>query len=295
MLILLISMSSLEPLEYGITYNKFTKKIGKDIYESGRYMIGPFQAFIVYPANLVTIEFSNNRNAVSGPLQTRTAEGLALALHVSFQYQIIKDKIPDLYNLANVNYEVTLIRMARDVIMKVGGNYNATNYWEERRQIGSYMQKVLDTELQSAFTRCMGLQIIRIDLPKSYEDSIVLTQVEVQKTNMRKFEQTAELTRQNIKVLASEAQQTIQVVNATGNAEAYRVKQYAQAEALKKFIDAEAEIYGNVMKRVELKDRDFSDYVYYTSLMDQRDAKLLVGLENSIVNFNGNSVNNPVR
>ena len=63
MILLLISMDSLEPLQYGITYNKITKVIGTDIYESGRYLIGPTKSFIVYPANLVVIEFSDSRIA----------------------------------------------------------------------------------------------------------------------------------------------------------------------------------------------------------------------------------------
>jgi len=65
-------------------------------------------------------------------------------------------------------------------------------------------------------------------LPKSYEDSIVLTQVEVQKTNMRKFEQMAELIRQNISVIISQADQQIKVISSSANAEAYRIKQFAQ-------------------------------------------------------------------
>lgn len=64
MIVLLISMDSLEPLQYGITYNKFTKTIGTEVFESGRYFIGPLKSFIVYPANLVTIEFSNLRRAM---------------------------------------------------------------------------------------------------------------------------------------------------------------------------------------------------------------------------------------
>ena len=89
-LLLLLSMDSLEPLEYGITYNKITKTIGKDVYVGGRYLIGPMKGFIVYPANLVTIEFSDSRRATSEPLRTRTGEGLAISLHVSFQYKIVK-------------------------------------------------------------------------------------------------------------------------------------------------------------------------------------------------------------
>lgn len=63
-LLTLLSMDSLEPLQYGLVYNKFSKKIGKEVYESGRYLIGPFNNFIIYPANLITIEFSNNRGAL---------------------------------------------------------------------------------------------------------------------------------------------------------------------------------------------------------------------------------------
>lgn len=68
-------------------------------------------------------------------------------------------------------------------------------------------------------------------MPKPYEDSIVQTQVEVQKTSMRKFEQTAELIRQNISVIRSSADQKIRVTNATGTAQAYKIKQYANVKS----------------------------------------------------------------
>jgi regulator of protease activity HflC (stomatin/prohibitin superfamily) len=225
-------MDSLEPLQYGITVNKITKTIGTEVYESGRYLIGPFKSFLVYPANLVTIEFSDARTATGDPLQTRTAEGLGLTLYVSFQYEVNKTEIPKLYNMANINYHSTFVRISRDIILKVAGSYNATNYWTDRGRIGEKMKEALDTELKTAFARCRFLQLLRIDLPKSYEDSIVGTQVEVQKTSMRKFEQTAELIRQNISVIISEADQKIRVTNATGQADAYRIKQFATVKII---------------------------------------------------------------
>jgi regulator of protease activity HflC (stomatin/prohibitin superfamily) len=238
LLLLLISMDTIEPLQYGITVNKITKTIGTEVYESGRYLIGPFKSFLYYPANLIGIEFSDARGATGEALQTRTAEGLALTLYVSFQYQVNKTEIPKLYNLANVNYHTTYVRIARDIILKVGGQYNATNYWTDRAKIGEAMKEALDLELRKAYATCRFLQVLRIDLPKTYEDSIVATQVEVQKTNMRKFEQQAELIRQNISVIISEAEQQIKIVNATGNAEAFRIKQFATVmrKILTKFI-----------------------------------------------------------
>lgn len=62
-LLLLLSMDTLEPLQYGITLNKITKSVGDQVYDSGRYIIGPWNSFIVYPAKLVTIEFSQSRRA----------------------------------------------------------------------------------------------------------------------------------------------------------------------------------------------------------------------------------------
>jgi hypothetical protein len=226
-IMLLISMDSIEPLNYGITYNKITKTVGTEVFESGRYLIGPVKGFLTYPANLQTIEFSDSKTATSEPMQTRTMEGLALTLYVSFQFQIMKDNITNLYNLANTNYFGTYVRISRDIILKVAGQYNATSYWTERAAIGDKMRDTLDKELQKAYTRCVNLQILKVDLPDSYEQSIVQTQVEIQKTNMRKFEQQAELIRQNISVIRSEADKEIRVINSTANSEAYKIKQYA--------------------------------------------------------------------
>lgn len=147
------------------------------------------------------------------------------------------------------------------------------------------MRDALNKELQKAFSSCLSLQILKIDLPKSYEDSIVSTQVEVQKTNMRKFEQTAELIRQNISVIVSQADQQIKIIQATGQAEAYKLKQFATAQATNSTINAEADVYSKLQNEVGIQGSDLSQYLFLNSLMDQKNAKLLVGLQNSIINF----------
>ena len=289
---LLISMDCVEPLEYGLPYNRLTKNIGTEVYDSGRYILNPFKSFLIYPANLVTIEFSNSKGATAEPLQTRTGEGLGLTLSVSFQYQVIKDSIPKLYNLANVNFHSTFVRISRDVILKVGGMYNATNYWTDRVAIGEAMRQAMDSELQKAYARCINLQLLRIDLPKTYEDSIVMTQVEVQKTNMRKFEQIAEFIRQNSPVIISEAEQKIRVTNATGNAEAFRVRAFATANALNNTINAETAAYKTVIDDLGMTPNELTQYVYLNSILEQDKAKIMFDLQNTIVNFK--DVNTPI-
>jgi len=58
--------------------------------------------------------------------------------------------------------------------------------------------------------------------------------------------------------------------------------------AINNTIQAEAEIYKLLQDQVGIKGQDMSEYLYLNSMMDQKNAKLLVGLQNSIVNF-GNS------
>ncbi len=162
------------------------------------------------------------------------------------------------------------------------------------------MKEALDMELTRAFSSVENLQIIRIDLPKSYEDSIVATQVELQKTSMRKFEQTAELIRQNISVIISQAEQKIKVTNAEGLAEAYRLKQFAKviiwvkikARNIDQTIKTESQVYSTFKKDIQLDPKDLTNYLYLDSLMDQHGAKILVGLPSSIINFGGS--NSPV-
>ena len=84
-------------------------------------------------------------------MKTRTAEGLAISLHISFQYKLIRDQIPSLYNMANIAYQGTFVRISRDVILKVASLYNATTYWTERLKIGQHMQRILNSELRNAF------------------------------------------------------------------------------------------------------------------------------------------------
>jgi uncharacterized membrane protein len=49
LIILLASIGTVEPIEYGIIYNAVTKKVDKTkVYPGGWYMIGPINSFITF-------------------------------------------------------------------------------------------------------------------------------------------------------------------------------------------------------------------------------------------------------
>jgi len=57
---LLVSIGTVEPIEYGIVYNAFTKSVDPDkVYPGGWYLIGPINSFITFPATLVNMDFAD--------------------------------------------------------------------------------------------------------------------------------------------------------------------------------------------------------------------------------------------
>jgi regulator of protease activity HflC (stomatin/prohibitin superfamily) len=183
-------------------------------------------------------------------------------------------------------------RISRDVILKVGGMFNANDYWKKREKISEKMLYELNKELNKAYSTCENLQLLNIELPRTFEDSIVTTQVEVQKINMRKFEQTAELIRQNISVLISEAEQKIKITNSTGIAEAYKIKKEAESQIINNTISVEKDIVSNIKKELNMDNKEILEYLYLNRINQQNNKKLVVGFgennNNLILNVNDN-------
>jgi hypothetical protein len=71
-------------------------------------MIGPFSTFYTFPSTQVNIDFNNFPNANSPPIAT-TSNGTSVTISFSYQYILIKEKIPDLFALAKQDYEKTFI------------------------------------------------------------------------------------------------------------------------------------------------------------------------------------------
>lgn len=64
LILVLISIGTVEPVEYGLSYNSISKTTDQDnVYAGGWYMIGPFASFKVFPATLVNIDWTHYPDA----------------------------------------------------------------------------------------------------------------------------------------------------------------------------------------------------------------------------------------
>lgn len=61
LIIVLVGVGTVEPTEYGIIYNKFSKQVNKEegVKPGGWYWIGWTNNFIMFPATQVNMDFTN--------------------------------------------------------------------------------------------------------------------------------------------------------------------------------------------------------------------------------------------
>ena len=92
----------------------------------------------------------------------------------SFQYQIIRDTLPKLYELHNVRYEKELIlTTAEGVIKEEATRYNVSDYWGKRKEIGDAFCSALNKKL--VYANCTGFQLLIVEQSEMNENAVIKT------------------------------------------------------------------------------------------------------------------------
>jgi len=275
--LVLLSIDAVEQNQYGLMYNWITKTISTKVYHGGTHFIGFWNSFEVFPATVQTIEFSD-RSLGDSMLHTRTKEGLGLHLAISFQYTLDPKRIPELYRIANTRYEGLFRRIARDQLLEAASEYEGPQYWLERHNIGDHMSQLVKKQMQASCADLWALQLLRIDLPDKYENSITMTQVQKQLIQTRKNEQVASSIRADTEVMKAQFSREIQVVNADAQANFTLETKLADAEAVKRKITAEADMLGYVRNKLKLTPEATIEYQEMAALSALPNATFLANV-----------------
>lgn len=175
---LLLSLDSLTYNTVGINYSSYFKSIENRTYESGFHFIGLGHDFIPYELKVQTMEFSKRSKATLPQISCRTKDGLKLLLEISFQYQILPEKIYEIYTTYGDEMKNILLRVAIDSLSDTSTLYSSYDFFIMRDKIGQRMAADLDARLRSdLFSRVTFFQLRSIDLPNDYEDAIQKTEV----------------------------------------------------------------------------------------------------------------------
>jgi len=286
--LLFTSFQGIEPTKYGLIYNDITKSIDQqNVYQGGLHMIGFYRSFITFPSTACTIEFSQQKGADSGPLTLRTKEGLALTLHVAFQYRIIREQVGALYSMANKYYSPILIQNSRSMLLRAAGEYNATAYWEQRAAIGQEMLKELKEKLLESHVEVIQLQLLIIELPKPFEDSIVATQVQKQQKKTYEMQQKSTQIAAETKVKIAAYERQVKVLVSGGEASKKLLADLATANAAQARIDTEAKASAKVKEILKLNTSQLMLYQRNAALFTNTNSTILWGLTNNQVIMSG--------
>lgn len=175
-IVLFMSASTVEPISYGLVYNRLSKNVDNStVYEGGWYLIGPLSKFIQYPRTVQNVDMSD----LPGSDQTHMdfkLEGAAVKLHLSIQYQIVKESIPQIYSRYTDNFksfETNLINQAKESIRQLQSVLQQEDFWLKRKETGDLIKKAIDNVFANLAVKCVGVQILKLDLSDSKENALI--------------------------------------------------------------------------------------------------------------------------
>jgi len=237
----------LDNTQYGLSYSWLTQTVWDNngvAYGAGFYPHSPFTSMILFPSKLETLEWSDDDyGADSGPIASRTSDGLAVKLECSLQYQIMPTNVLALYHMLG-NWgaaEKTMNRIAKSIIMTEATHYSAEEFFSNRTTIAPLIEAELREEFKTKiFAYVQFFQLQDVILPDEFQEAVKNTTLTNQQIaiyealrNRRNVEWQTELLKmeQHVEVRVNEAHATATEIQVDGEAKGQRVVLQGQADA----------------------------------------------------------------
>jgi len=290
--IILISQSfdTLEPTEYGLLRNGITGVVDMStVYSSGRYCVGPFQRFIHFPRNYLTLSFGNRSGDDQAQIRARTGAdttevtstgGQPVGLSISFQYQLRRERVVNVYQLFGENWEGPYLRFAQQALTNVAQTFTPRAFWTQRRHVEAAMLRAVNATLVAqghAFVR--ELQLRAVSFQSSYEQTITDIQLQEQLRVTKSYQLEVTRVVKEVDLLQSEADATVRYINASAAREAAVIEGEANANALQREQLARAAMYRKLREHLGWSSTEFLQYIKMKALNAQPQSNVVVGVD----------------
>ena len=261
-LLILFGFSSLEATELGLNYSWISKTISPEVKENGLYFIGIGHSFIKFPKTVQTIEFSEEKTANRGPIESRTSDGLEVTLEISFQYILQPDKLYDLYNTYGPKYDNVFQNIAINILTEEATKYTAYNFFMDRGKIKDDFQYELNLRFdKNCFSNIQFLQLRSVNLPNLFEQSIQESEVKKQDIQKAQAEQNKVKIEIDTKIKAAEYQKNVIINKAEGEAQAIIKQNEAYVEALLRTQNTQTNAFKNLKDTLQLTNENLLDFM----------------------------------
>jgi len=285
-----MSWQAIEPTEYGLLYNKVSGSVYYDkSYDSGRYLIGPVQEFIKFPATQVMLEFSNRSKNV--PIEARTGSdpndpdsgGQPVKVSMAIMYVMKSDSLGRIYRDFSTQYESRYVQFVRQAVSDVSQRFNPPMFWQERKKISDQMRKACNTLMEKeGGATVVSLQLTAVDFSSKYEDSIVSIQLATQARTTQEYQKQVVRAQKEIDILKSQIAAQITVVNADAAARKKLILNKASAIGFNITQFSKADNYKALKEALGLSSEQIMDYLRVKSVRTHNSNKLVVGIGSGV-------------
>lgn len=266
--------------EVGLKKNRITQKVDTKIYHTGFHFIDPFNGFIKYPTTVQEVTFFQDTGEVgtaSGPLNSRTQDGLNVHIQLAFHFRVKPENIYDIYMTFKKSYLGPITGQARTTLRDIAGEYLAVEFFYNRSLIGDNMWLALEEAVQPYYVDVVFFQLREIDLPDQFEDALRNVQIARQEFEIAQYEQQAALVRAQTEIYLAEADATMKIITAEADAEAFLIDINAKAEAINITLTAQKEALYGLAQGLGLNSTELLAYLWIQAILEHDSSWLIVG------------------
>ena len=212
----------------GLRSQKSTGKVWRDeVYEAGRYGIGPDYTFRCYPLN---VQNFNERLSVWSKSSGSDA-GSTVYLDVSYQYLLKPEKLGELYSMVALNFEGLVASRTQDAIRNTAPLFGIDSYLSQRPLIEATLQRNVSLAIADLHMDVLSFQLRDIEPEDDYQSARLAVAIQVESNAKEAYSQEATLVREQTAVEVLEIENDADAVAKKATASASKIKENAVTEA----------------------------------------------------------------
>lgn len=280
-----LSFSKVEYYQAGLSRQRSTNKVDKDkVYSSGNHFIGPDYTFETFQISAIKFD---QRLSVWSKSSGEDA-GSSLYTDVSFQYQLDKDELGELYSRVATNYKSLISTKATDAIKNSAPLFGIDKYLNSRERIERVFEQNVSQAISDVFASVVALQLRDVIPTVEYQETRLEAAVQEEKNLKEDYIQQATLVRETTDVEVLEVENEARAVQARAEAQAISIEGRADSQALQIVDEATSQGLLDLFTQLNLTSSEGKSTLdYLTSLMTNVHArKFFIGFSSKDTTLN---------
>lgn len=259
-ILVILGFQKLEVNEVGIDYSANSLTINTDkLYSNGIYFIGVGHSFIKFPRKQLELSMKGRRG-----ITARTNDGLVVTLETKMLYSLDIDinSLASLYLMFKEDYTVPIENICRSVIRDVASEFTAFQFWTERSNITTAMDRELTNRLDDIFVKVETFLLSSYTLPSAFQTVIDTTEVQRQEMNKVQFELDRVSQETQAMILKSE-EQVLQINTVTiSSVQKIALAATSEVYKLEVSIDQEIQGYKNIKEQLNFTVDQLTTFIW---------------------------------